>query len=66
MPKKKENILLLAPLPHGDNIDNATRKPEIILDYNQTKSRSIMLRGYIPKMKYRGIMVIFSIVLNVA
>lgn len=37
VPKKKKNVVLVSSLHHDDNIDDASGKPEIITDYNNTK-----------------------------
>lgn len=37
MPKKNKNVLLVSSLHHDDNLDKDTSKPEIIMDYNNTK-----------------------------
>lgn len=37
IPKKNKNVLLLSSLHRDGNVDPATGKPEIILDYNSTK-----------------------------
>ncbi|XP_023312582.1 piggyBac transposable element-derived protein 4-like, partial [Anoplophora glabripennis] len=37
IPKKKKNVLLLSTLHHDDKTDRQTGKPEMIMDYNDTK-----------------------------
>lgn len=38
VPKKYKNILLISTMHHDDEVDEASLKPEIILEYNRTKS----------------------------
>ncbi|KAJ8939842.1 hypothetical protein NQ314_010971 [Rhamnusium bicolor] len=38
IPKKGKNVLLYSTMHHGDDVDKATGKPDMILMYNSTKS----------------------------
>lgn len=38
MPKKNKVVVLISTMHHDDEIDEVTQKPEIIMEYNRTKS----------------------------
>lgn len=41
-PKKNKNVLLVSSLYYDNNIDEETKKPEIIIEYNNTKGALIL------------------------
>lgn len=71
IPKKNKNVLLVSSVHHDDKIDSASGKPEIILDYNQTKGGvdtvDRLCSNYdVARNTRRWPMVIFYSILNVA
>lgn len=71
IPKKNKNVLLVSSLHHDDNIDRNSGKPEIILDYNNTKGGvdivDRLCSNYnVARNTKRWPMVIFYAILNVA
>lgn len=71
IPKKKKNVLLVSTLHHDDKIDRQTGKPEMIMDYNDTKggvdTLDKMCAAYdCARNTRRWPMVIFYSMLNIA
>lgn len=71
VPKKKKNVILLSTLHHDASIDSETGKPDIILDYNSTKSGVDVLDRLCSvyncqRNTKRWPMVIFYTILNVS
>lgn len=71
IPKKKKNVLLVSSLHHDDKIDQETGKPEMIMDYNDTKggvdTLDKMCAAYdCSRNTRRWPMVIFYSMLNIA
>lgn len=71
IPKKNRNVLLVSSLHHDDNVDSISGKPEIIVDYNNTKGGvdivDRLCSNYnVARSTKRWPMVIFYAILNVA
>ncbi len=53
MPRKNKAVILLSTFHHEKNIDEDTKKPECILDYNQTKGGVDTVDHLIENYTYR-------------